>query len=67
MLLPEWGMFLASLHARQSSLFRVTVDRATGGPLLNPQFDLRNSCVATYRWMAFWCSRGTGDQGLASG
>lgn len=41
MLLPEWGAFLASLHARQSSQFVITVQRANSGPLQNPLFDLR--------------------------
>jgi hypothetical protein len=40
-LLPEWGEFLASLHTRQASQFLVTLQRATSGPLQNPQFDLR--------------------------
>jgi hypothetical protein len=41
-LLPEWGAFLGSLHTRQTSQFRVTVNRAVSGPLQNPQLDLRN-------------------------
>jgi hypothetical protein len=40
-LLPEWGAFLASLHARQSSQFLITLQRAAAGPLQNPLFDLR--------------------------
>jgi len=42
-LLPEWGQFLSSLHTRQSSQFVVTVQRATSGPLQNPQFQLRDN------------------------
>lgn len=42
-LLPEWGGFLSSLHRRQSSQFVVTVQRATSGPLQNPQFELQNN------------------------
>jgi hypothetical protein len=42
-LLPEWGGLLATLHGRQTSQFRVTVNRANSGPLQNPQFDLRNN------------------------
>lgn len=42
-LLPEWGTFLSSLHTRQSSQFIVTVQRASSGPLQNPQFQLRDN------------------------
>jgi hypothetical protein len=41
-LLPEWGTFLGSLHARQSAQFRVTANRTNSGPLQNPQLDLAN-------------------------
>jgi hypothetical protein len=40
-LLPQWGELLASLHTRQSSLFVVTVQRSTSGPLQSPVFDVR--------------------------
>ena len=39
-LLPEWGKDLAALHRRQSSQFRVTVERAKGGELQNPRVEL---------------------------
>lgn len=36
-LLPEWAKELAELHARQIDQFRVTVERATDGPLQTPR------------------------------
>jgi hypothetical protein len=39
-LLPEWGRDLATLHARQSKQFRVTVERTRSGNLQNPKVEL---------------------------
>ena len=39
-LLPEWGCDLAALHARQTTQFRVTVERWRGGNLRNPRIEL---------------------------
>jgi hypothetical protein len=39
-LLPEWGKDLAALHQRQANQVRVTVQRAQGGNLNNPQIEL---------------------------
>jgi hypothetical protein len=39
-LLPEWGRDLATLHARQTKQFRVTVERSQGGDLQNPRIEL---------------------------
>jgi hypothetical protein len=39
-LLPEWGRDLAALHARQSTQFRVTVERTHGGELKNPRIEI---------------------------
>ena len=39
-LLPEWGRDLAALHARQTTQFRVTVERSRGGNLQNPRIEL---------------------------
>lgn len=39
-LLPEWGKDLAALHERQVNQVRVTVERAKGGELQNPQIEL---------------------------
>jgi hypothetical protein len=39
-LLPEWGKDLAALHTRQANQVLVTVQRAQGGNLNNPQIEL---------------------------
>jgi hypothetical protein len=39
-LLPEWGRDLATLHARQITQFRVTVERGHGGELQKPTIEI---------------------------
>jgi hypothetical protein len=39
-LLPEWGRDLATLHARQNTQFRVTVERTHGGELQKPTIEI---------------------------
>ena len=39
-LLSQWGRDLASLHVRQNSQFRVTVERGSSGDLKNPRIEL---------------------------
>jgi hypothetical protein len=39
-LLPEWGRDLATLHARQITQFRVTVERSHGGELQKPTIEI---------------------------
>jgi hypothetical protein len=39
-LLPEWGRDLAALNARQSTQFRVTVERTHGGELQKPTIEV---------------------------
>jgi hypothetical protein len=39
-LLPEWGRDLATLHTRQITQFRVTVERTHGGELQKPTIEI---------------------------
>jgi hypothetical protein len=44
-LLTQWGRDLATLHIRQNSQFRVTVERGSSGDLKNPRIELARAGV----------------------